>query len=113
MGIIHFILTEEGDATSRTGQYAFNKELLRYISQLSVGLSTTIIQLYFQTQGELYTHDVINIQVLSPYKTVVIQKLIEDLCKSGGTTIRDNTNSHVVEKGVYKHILDITYTASA
>ena len=111
MGIIHFIFTEEGEAGSSTGQHAFNKELFRYLSQITVGSSSTIVNLYFQTQGELYTHDVINIQVLSPYKTVVIQKLIEDLCKSGTTTIRHN-NSHAVEKGVYKHISAMSYTAS-
>ena len=113
MGIIHFILDEKGDAGSSTGQYAFNKESFRHLSQVIVltPTGTANITLSFQTQGELYTHDVITLQIKAPYKTVVIQKLIEDLCKEGTTTIRQN-DDYTAEKGVYKHISDISYSAS-
>tara|TARA_R100001443_G_scaffold46406_1_gene59252 strand:- start:230 stop:565 length:336 start_codon:yes stop_codon:yes gene_type:complete len=110
MGIIHFILSENGDA----GQYAFKKDLFRYLIQAIVVSPTglTSIILYFQAQGELYTHDQINLTVASPYKTVVIQQLIEDLCKDGAITIRDSSGHTFDTKSVYKHISDITHTAS-
>jgi hypothetical protein len=81
-------------------------------SEITIGSSTTSIQLHFQTQGELYTHDVITIQISLPYKTVVIQKLMEDLCKDGSITIRDSSGHTFDTKSVYKHIKDISYTAS-
>lgn len=114
MGIIHFILSENGDAGANSGQYAFKKDLFRYLIQAIVTSPTglTSIILYFQTQGELYTHDNIQLTVASQYKTVVIQQLIKDLCKDGSITIRDSSSHTFDTKSVYKHISDISYTAS-
>ena len=108
MNIIRFVINEHGD----TGQYAFNKELFRYLVQVLVTSPTGFasINLYFQTQGELYTHDLIQLTVASPYKSAIIEKLINDLSKEGNTTIRTTPPS--TEPGLYKHISAIAYTAS-
>jgi hypothetical protein len=103
MNIIRFVINEFGD----NGQVSFDKETFRYMKSGVILTSTATIHLYFQTQGELYTHDEIQLTVDRNLLSTLISELMTEINKSGNTTIR-----HSQSKGLYKHLTAITYVAS-